>query len=642
MTRRETFAHAYRWFVARYAVADPRTLGLARIVVGLLLCANTARHWSVARLYYSNAGVLSSAELLAHPSSDFNFSIFTAFSTPAEVNVAFACALACHVCFTVGWNTRVFAALACLWVTSLDNRLVLVENGGYVVVNLLVLWLAFLPTGARFSIDAWRRGSRENRPSGITELDQRHRPEWFTAPHRSLASLVIVLNLAVIYIFNVANKYGETWRTGATIQYVLHLDRMVTGLAVFLREHMPYRLMQGAAWLTLLVEALIAVAIVWPTHRRLARPLAIVLIVGLHATFGVLMRLGPFSWFIIAWSLLLLQRTHWDAVESFHRRRFGGVTVTLAVARPFALRLGRVLARLDCTDSLTFEEGPSTGPLLEAVYQGQRVTGAAAYRVVWRALPLGFVVAPLANVVCLGMASSILRCVERNRVSIERFFGWDRPEPDLARDGLACASAIARSLVWPREGALAFLLLCSTSAVLHDNKSIPAALKHKQPKLVRATLGYLRVSQGWGMFAPNPVREDGVLAVDGYTLDGRRVDPFTGREPDLYLSDARGLGLGQIEQDYFNRIRLDRNRVYRKALSEYLQTWHRATGRPEDELVAFNVFWLRDRCPEPFAVTPTEHEQVCLLSWRRANFRAKTGMPALPPPCKEASAEQKD
>ena len=37
---------------------------------------------------------------------------------------------------------------------------------------------------------------------------------------------------AVVYLFNVINKSGTVWRNGDTVHYVLHLDRMITGLAI--------------------------------------------------------------------------------------------------------------------------------------------------------------------------------------------------------------------------------------------------------------------------------------------------------------------------------------------------------------------------------------------------------------------------
>jgi hypothetical protein len=64
-TFRERFHETKRWVSSRYGVADPRTLGLARLVVGWLLCADLIRHWAAASRYYSNQGVLPNPELLA-------------------------------------------------------------------------------------------------------------------------------------------------------------------------------------------------------------------------------------------------------------------------------------------------------------------------------------------------------------------------------------------------------------------------------------------------------------------------------------------------------------------------------------------------------------------------------------------------
>ena len=134
--------------------------------------------------------------------------------------------------------------------------------------------------------------------------------------------------------------------------------------------------------------------------------------------------------------------------------------------------------------------------------------------------------------------------------------------------------------------------------------------------------------------------QDGVLAVDAITADGRHVDPFTGKEPDLDLTDSRGEGLGQIRQDYGNRIRMDRHKAFRKpqGLQEFLLRYHERTGRPEDELVAFDVFWVRDKCPQPGELRPYDNQAIPILSYRRPNYRPGPGQPPLPPPLKEQSA----
>jgi hypothetical protein len=151
------------------------------------------------------------------------------------------------------------------------------------------------------------------------------------------------------------------------------------------------------------------------------------------------------------------------------------------------------------------------------------------------------------------------------------------------------------------------------------------------PRAAAAIIEYPRLFQGWSMFAPNPLTEDGTLVVDGRTTDGRRLDPLTGREPDFDLAGAEGLGLGQIVQDYENRIRLDRYTVYRHGLAEYLRAFHRRTGRPEDEIVAFDVYWVTDHLPTPAEARPSGNQHVAVLTWRKPGYQPPPGRPPLPP-----------
>ena len=192
------------------------------------------------------------------------------------------------------------------------------------------------------------------------------------------------------------------------------------------------------------------------------------------------------------------------------------------------------------------------------------------------------------------------------------------------------AARLVRVQAGMRELLVGWFFLCALSQTLNENKAVPQIFKHTQPWLMQATIGYPRMYQGWGMFAPNPISDDGSVSIDAITMDGRHVDPFTGEAPDLDLTDARGLGLGQIRQDYWNRIRFDRNKVFRQGLKEYLLRWHEETGRAEDELVAFDVYWLRDQCPLPGQTHPYKHEKIAILTYRKLGYRPPPGKPPLP------------
>jgi hypothetical protein len=539
------------------------------------------------------------------------------------------------------------------------------------------MYAMFLPIERRFSVDAWRRSYRERRERTVADLNAHRPPAWATDDHVSLGVFLVTLNLAVVYFFNVINKSGETWRFGETVHYVLYLNRMVTGIGVFLRDHLPLWLERPLAWYVIAHEALLVPWILWPEARKLTRTLAIFGVWTLHVAFGTVFRLGPFSWFMIGWSFAIIAREQWDVLEARHRRRARPRVVVYDRGSALAFALMRALARLDGLELLRFEESAADDalpPLLAARDEEGRVTtGSAALREIAQALPGGRYASPFLGPV----ASALLALAAPHRAGMARFFGLDAPP--RGEEQPAGASPLRAGLVrWrvrAREGLLAYFAVCAVFQAIIENKSIPPAVRDhlKMPRFMQATIGYPRLYQGWGMFAPNPITDDGSITVDARTIDGRRIDPFTGEPPDLDLTDARGLGLGQIQQDYFNRIRLDQNATYRQGLQEYLQQWHLRTGRPQDEIVSFDVYWVRAECPVPCRLPhvsacgawarhrPTISDvryvpgvcpepdktrmygnvNLALLSWRKPGYKPPAGQPPLPPLPKIESGETK-
>ncbi len=645
--RSERLRETLLWIRDHYCVMEPRTAGIYRLVVGFLCVADMLRHWSEARWFYSNEGVLTNHYHLWRPSSGYNFSVFHAFSSLGEVHVIFAFFVLCHFFFMIGWHTKLFSILSFVAVTSVDNRLVMVENGGYVVVNLVVAYAMFLPTGKRFSVDAWLRSWRERKEGNVAELNDRYRPDWAYKPYTSLAVLLVVLNLAVVYFFNVVNKSGNLWRTGQTVHYVLHLNRMVTGLAVFLRDLLPYWTTRPMTWAVLCTEALLVGWILSPYAKRITRAAAMIGILLLHTSFGVMMRLGPFAWFMIGWSMCLISPEQWQIAESWYRRKAAPRVVVYDRTSPLAFAICRALSRLDCLELLRFEESEGDSPeLLTARDEasGTVFTGLAAFHEICRALPGGRWGYWILRVLTLGLLGALLSFASRRRAALARFFGL--AIPPRGREAVSPWSPL-RSKIWTgsvylRETLLVWVAICSVLQAIAENKAVPTRIKPKMPAVMTATLTYPRMFQGWGMFAPNPITDDGSVSIDAVTLEGRHVDPFTGQAPDLDISDARGLGLGQIRQDYFNRIRLDRNKVFRQPLQDYLRNWHKETGRPEDELVAFDVYWVRAMCPPPGQTHAYKNEKIALLTYRKPGYRPPPGQPPLPPEPKVESADTID
>jgi hypothetical protein len=150
-----------------------------------------------------------------------------------------------------------------------------------------------------------------------------------------------------------------------------------------------------------------------------------------------------------------------------------------------------------------------------------------------------------------------------------------------------------------REAAVAVLILTLATQVAIENNWMRRRFKVRQPEWMSVIVEYPRLFEGWGMFAPEPPYDDGRIIVDGRTADGRKLDPLTGKEPDFDPYTPTGWGHQQFWCDYHNRIRFSGHAGNRQHLRSYLLNVHRWGGRPQDALVAFDVWWVHDRSPPP-------------------------------------------
>ncbi len=79
-------------------------------------------------------------------------------------------------------------------------------------------------------------------------------------------------------------------------------------------------------------------------------------------------------------------------------------------------------------------------------------------------------------------------------------------------------------------------------------------------------------------------------------------------------------------------------------MREYLKRWHEFTGKPNDELVAFDVWWVEDKSPKPGEkhTTPLPPAKLVSMGIMRdsgavellAKTKKSTPTPASPPPAR--------
>ena len=607
-----------------YFRVDPRSLALFRIAYSTVLLFDLYWRFQVVDYFYTNEGLFPNHTLLWSPPARRMFSFFFMASNRGEA--LFGMAL-CGLVFTlllVGYRTRLMQVLALICLVSLNSRILLLECGGDVILNLLGVWSVWLPLGRRFSVDAVLASLRARRENGAEELKDRAAFAPVNTKVASLAFFAVTLNFFFCYFFNTIQKNGPSWKDGSAVFLTLHQDRLITPIGVWIRENVPYEITQWLTWSTLVIEGAGALLIITPLLRKQARLIAFFMMPGLHLGFALCLDIGPFSYAMASFFTLLLMPEHWEAFARFASRFHRARTVYFDASCGFCFQCVRVLARLDVLNKLTFE--PNDGPALPAGLGSDttektvvvaepdgrlrfREDAAAA---ALRSLPLGFIPATILRTPGLHLlARFAYNRVAGNRAEISQWLGMAAcglPQPKVAAASAFAPSEARRHLratgFWLSQACIAVLIAANAGEMLRANFIVPSWMRYRQPQFLQLLIDYPRTIQGWRMFAPHAPPEDFNVAVEAYTIDGRLVDPYNEvasphhpRGP--FTSIPSHLGQDQFFTTYSLFLPRGNYRPYYTALQQWILRYHKRTGNPKDRIKRFKVYQLIDTSPSP-------------------------------------------
>jgi hypothetical protein len=624
------------FLVSRYLTVDARSLGLFRIFFGLHLIANlydrTQGPDGIA--FYTNEGVMPNHYALFAPAGDKLWSLLLPFSTPAEVQVAFALIFTVYVFYVLGYKTKVFQILVVICFLSLDNRNLHLQNGGIVVTNIVAIWTAFLPVGARFSVDHLLRSLKGRVETTPAELNDRAAMLQSPPSFVRLAFLGIVVNFACIYFFNFAHKRGATWHDGSAFHWVLWQNRIATIWADLLRMHEPRWLSPFATWSTLAIEVGLPVWLLIPTAPKWPRRIAILSIFLLHTCISLLMTLGPFSYSMMAFSLLLIGPDDWALVSRFFAAK-RPLIVFYDPTSPAQHQLARVLARLDARRALEFADSRTAAeawsgelplarqreiesrpfvvwqrpePSADAARPPEEplASGAAGVHSAVSALPLGALYAwPL-------RIASVGAWVERMLATSDSF-GVAPTEPIVETPA---ARWKARVLRITGEILAAGFFATVVTQIAVDNWAIPERYRVKhRPELQRELVEYLRVPQGWSMFSPDAPKDDGTITIDAVLSDGTHIDPRKQRPPDFEPALHGPWFDDQQWCDWDLRMRFDGNRHLHPHFRDYIARLDKFPSWKQRATIRyFDVYWVNNAAPPPGSTQPYNITKQLLFS----------------------------
>jgi hypothetical protein len=608
--------------VAIYATPDPRSLGVARFGIGLLLLWNVWRRVPALRNFYTNEGVLPNHTVLWRPTIEHTFTFFAAASRAEEVAVMFVLISIVFLLFTIGYRTRFFHVLSFICLVSLQTRVAFTMNGGDVAFHVLVAWTMFLPMGARFSVDALRASLAARREKTAAELNDRAAfPAVNVHPRASLAFFAILLELAVIYYFNAVNKHGYTWRRGLAIHYVLYQERMVTWFGVLVRNHVNWQVSRAVTYLTMALEYMAPVLILNPIGWQWSRRLAVISLPLLHLGFAAFLNIGQFSFNMIGFFPLLLTTEDWAlfmrhlAPAARRARR-----VHVREDSPLVFAWARLLSRLDLFERLSFVSGDKWE--VEDPATGRRTAGASATADCLAALPCGLPLAWLLRAPGLSALGDLAgRVIGKRERTIARLLRL-RPAGSSAPSARPPSPArwwLRRGpLTMARELSAAVLIYACTNQLLVQNFAIPQRFKPHQPKWVTQLIWYARLDQGWQMFSPDVPTSERHLYVDAVTFGGRHVDPYNEAASRIAPLPVETMPPHLVQDEFWCDYEREifGNEAYWRALKEWIFNYHNRTGKPEDRVISFDAKIIEVDFPPPQETTQINVRTKVMFSAR--------------------------
>jgi hypothetical protein len=283
------------------------TLAVLRIAFALIMFA-----WAVAVApdvlsFFSSHGVLPE-----HPAAGVKWGLLALFGSDAAVVCVIALLLVSSVCLTLGFRTRIAAALAWIALMSLTRRDPFVFNSGDALLRNIALFIALAPAGEALSLDRRRAG----------------RASFWTFPQRAPWALRLVqVQISMVYLFTVwAKARGERWFGGTAVSESLRVDDLV-------RLPLPDALTDSVLLANVLTFGTLAVELalalfIW---NRRWRPYLIVAGIALHLFIEITFALGFFSVVMIASYIAFVPE---DTMEVF----LGRVRSRMRASRFGALR----------------------------------------------------------------------------------------------------------------------------------------------------------------------------------------------------------------------------------------------------------------------------------------------------------------
>lgn len=274
---------------------DVRALAAFRICLGLLILSDLIIRTGDITAHYSDSGVLPRSAVINNLISKYYFSIHLINGLPEFQFFLFGINALVAILLIIGYRTRLMTFIAWVFLTSLNNRMIMVSTGGDTLLRLALFWSMFLPLDHAYQIK-----------------NKKYKFSRYPTSTCSTASAALLLQVVFVYFFTSIMK-GKSWYEGTAVYLALHIDLMATSPAYWLREY--EELLRYLTYGTLAFETFGPLLLLQPLP--LLRIVGVFLFAGMHSNFGIFLALGLFPFVSLSCLIPFLPGIFWDKFDSF-------------------------------------------------------------------------------------------------------------------------------------------------------------------------------------------------------------------------------------------------------------------------------------------------------------------------------------
>jgi predicted DCC family thiol-disulfide oxidoreductase YuxK len=579
---------------------DLRSLALFRIGISLLIIIDLVQRSFDLKAHYTDLGVLPRWALTQGVGNRWHLSLHNISGMLEVEAVIFLLHGVIALLLLIGFKTKWMTIICWILIVSLHSRNPIILSGGDILLCVMLFWSMFLPLGARFSLDH--------------ALDSRRSDNRGANQYFSVASLAILIQLALVYTFNWIAKIHPTWMQDYTaVYYAMNLDMYATKFGTALLSF-PL-LMKAGTWLTLWLELLGPILLFSPIRNDVSRLLVILAFLGLHIGIALTLNIGYFPFVsIIVWTIAI-PTVFWDKLWSVLFDRPGTYfRIYYDDDCDFCKKTVDILKVLLVWRNVTVQpaqDDPSIEPIFRENNSWVVVTSTGRTLIRFEAFIYALRQAPIVGYVAILLNVSP---VVRVGTNMYQYVATNRGIFSKVTTHLKYRDNHSTLPKWAKISTVVIL-----AYVIMWNIAVTEQINWKVPSLLYWPGPMFRIYQEWHMFAPYPALGDGWFVIPGTLRNGGTVDVYSRNPVDWSKpNDVSDTYVNNRWRKYLLTLYKPKFKDERLYYGKYIcRSWNDPVVETDFDLMTFQIYFIEERTNPP-GQSPDQQNR---LLWRHNCYK---------------------